>query len=350
MSALAGPPWLGLLRAEASTAEREAAVASLARLPAEDTLATLQRHRLDQLVLRAVLDGGFEDLLGGDLVEALRTRRRRAAVELMLRQEAAERATRALGDLPHVVFKGMVLGQLLYGDPLLRPSVDVDLLVAEGDRHYAHTALLEAGFALAPQADQPPYEVAYFGHGAHLDLHWHPLAPSRSRVPLGPELLAGRQLNDGLWQPAPEGNALVLLLNPALTDHVTERLIQALDLDRFLRQQPCDWPRVVEILHRAGLRTAAWAMLEHTRRHFGSPVERAVDPLDKRLAPSRWRRRAIRRWLRSDPASLYRRHPLLVRAGFGTLLHDSLPHGLRALAAAVTERRAARRGPSIEPR
>ena len=339
-------PWLAdacrLLHAESTVESREAAVRSLAQVPGEVLLPNLLRHRIDQLVLRTVLDGGWAELLGEELHQALVQRRRRSAMELMLREEGARRAGEALASasIDYVFFKGLLLGEMLYGDPLLRPSADVDLMIAEGEREQAHWVLVEAGFELVPQEDQPPYEQAYFGHGAHLDLHWHPISPTRSRGELTPYFLNEPTWRDGLAYPPNEATALSLLLNPALTDHVSERLIQALDVDRFVRNQECNWQQVGDWLRSAGLRVAAWAMLEHTRLHFDTPIP---EPLDDAVRPGALRRRYLRAWLVRDPAQLYTRWPRLVRAGLGTFLHDSLGHGFAALVAAVGERRKARR-------
>lgn len=331
-------PCIRLLHAEATPESRRQAVEELARRETEPLMRLLLRHRLDQLVLRSVLDGGWQDLLPEASYQDMLMRRRRSAMELMLREEAARRAGEALAmaEIPYVFFKGIHVGELLWGDPLLRPSADVDLLVAESDRHGTHRALLDGGFQVAPQEDQPPYELAYFGHGAHLDVHRHPISPTRSRRELTSCFLENRQEHEGLFYPPAEATALALLLNPALTDHISERLIQSLDVDRFLRRQPCDWQTVVDWLRQAGLRPGAWAMLEHTRRLFDTPIPQ---PLEEGLKPAVWRRHLIRRWLDHDPARIYQRRPLWVRAGLGSLLHDSLAHGLWALVLAARERR-----------
>lgn len=305
----------------------------------------LQRHRLDQLVLRQLLDreltGHLDEAQGRrlqeEIVEPLRQLRRRQALSLMLRQEGAAVAGKALegAGIVYVLFKGILLGELLYDDPLLRPSADIDVMIAESDRHRAHGALSAAGFELAPQADQPAYEVSYVRQGANLDVHWHPIEPLRSRVPLTPFFLDTRQGRDGLWYPAPAATFLALLLNPAISDYVSERLIQPLDIDRFLRRVDFDPQPVLDVLKRAGLATAGWTMLEYTRRLFATPIPRA---LEEGLRPAPWRRRHLRRWLDRDPAHVYRRSPWKVRAFFSLLLHDRVGDGLRALRGSFAEK------------
>lgn len=293
----------------------------------EACLEFLARHRLDQLFLRAVIDRGLEATLSEALLEPLKTARRQRALFVLLQQEAAARAARALDQagVEHVFFKGFQLGEQLYGDAVLRPSADLDVLIAEHQRQIACSALAEAGFEEVPQEDAPDYEVALCGHGTTIDLHWHLIQPQRCRVPLTPQLLESRRSVDGISFPDAEMGLIVLLLNPAITDHVSDRLIQAVDLDRWIRRfagahtPDFDWTRCLDLLSRAGLTTAAWAMLHHTRSLFATPLPEGVE---RRLRPGSLRRSYLRAWLARDPARIYDRRPTLVRIGFSLWLLD----------------------------
>ena len=336
-------PCLELLRA-AGPPPGEEALDRLLDGGADRLYRYLERHRVDQLWYRAVLDLGWEDRLPAELVDGLRQARRMSAARLLLQLEAARHAAAALAEagVDHVFIKGIQLGGELYGDGVLRPAADVDLLIAAADREGALAALAASGFSPAPEEGQPPYQLTLAGHGAALDLHWHLLSPARRREPLTAPLLASRRRRDGLWFPDPEGVLAILLLLPAVSDHVTARLIHAVDLDRWLRRHgpragaaELDWRRVVELLERSGLKTAAWAMLERTRRLFATPVP---EGFARRLAPGRRRRRYLRGWLERDPAALHRRHPLLVRGGFSLFLHDRPGDAVRALRGALAGR------------
>ena len=358
-------PLVEMLSVETTEEGDLACLERLLRQPSDAILLFLQRHRLDQLFLRRMLDRDPQKrdpqereivsrlltLPSGDelarrveqeLVEPLRLLRRRQALSLMLRQEGARVAGEALeaAGIVHVLFKGILLGELLYGDPLLRPSADVDVLIDGADRQRTHEALLAAGFEAAPQADQPAYEISYIRQGANLDVHWHPIEPRRSRVPLTPFFLAGRQRRDDAWYPPPAATFLALLLNPAISDYVSERLIQPLDVDRFLRQVDFDPAPAVDLLRRAGLATAGWTMLEYSRRLFGTPLPK---DLEEGLQPGPWRRRHLRRWLDLDPAHVYLEAPWRVRASFSLLLHDRWSDGLRALGGSLAEKWRTRR-------
>jgi hypothetical protein len=115
---------------------------------------------------------------------------------------------------------------------------------------------------------------------------------------------------------------VALLTHPAITEHVTGRLISAIDLDRWLRGRAVDWSSVIAILERIGLRTAAWTMVEWTRTLLGTAVPAEVMAA---LTPGLARQRYLRRWLAAHPAQIYERHPWLVRGGFSLALQQD-PH------------------------
>lgn len=323
-------PCLALLYPRADSPPAKEAVKTLLATGTEKALLFLERHRLDQLWLRAVLAADLGDLLPENVSARLKQNRRRSAVAVIGREEAARHIHRTLteANIPYVFFKGFQLGEELYGDAVLRPSADLDLLVAEEDGSQARQALADTGFEANPQSAAPDdYEVSLYGHQTPVDLHWHVLQPERSRLPLTPWILTSREERDGYFYPGSAATLVILLLNPAVTDYVSERLIQAFDLDVFLRSRPdLPWDLPLKVLRRSGLRTAAWMMLEHTRRLLDTPVPPEVM---RALEPGALRRRWLRVWLDRDPALLYSRWPLLVRGGLGLFLQDRAGDALR---------------------
>ena len=143
-------------------------------------------------------------------------------------------------------------------------------------------------------------------------------------MPLTPELLGSRRSIGGFGFPDVEMGLIVLLLNPAITDHVSERMIQAVDIDRWVRRFAApgsgfDWDRCLSLLSDAGLATAAWTMLSHTRSLFDTPLPA---DFERRLRPGPLRRSYLRAWIRRDPARIYQQHPMWVRVGFSLWLQD----------------------------
>ncbi len=61
--------------------------------------------------------------------------------EVQRLQQAFEKA-----GVPVLFYKGVVLGQMAYGDPTLRPASDIDLLVAASDFARAEAVMLELGY------------------------------------------------------------------------------------------------------------------------------------------------------------------------------------------------------------
>ncbi|MBC7793328.1 MAG: hypothetical protein H7Z43_06450, partial [Clostridia bacterium] len=89
-----------------------------------------------------------------------------------------------------------------------------------------------------------------------------------------------------------------------------------------------DWSVVVDVIHRSGLKSGAWATLKWTQSLFDSPVDSAML---RELAPSRARQRYLLAWVAAGPASLYERSPLLVRGAFSLALQDHPRDAARAI-------------------
>ncbi|MEM7586627.1 MAG: nucleotidyltransferase family protein [Acidobacteriota bacterium] len=323
-------PCVELLRHAAPLERQRRALEELLRQDSDRVIRFLSEHRIDQHIYRRALALRPAVKLPEALAEALQWAQRRAAVNTLMQEEAGRQVAAALegAGVRHVFYKGAHLGEALYGDAVVRPAADIDVLISEEDRPAALDTLGQHGFSTVEQAGQPPYEMALDGHGSQLDLHWHLFRPARSRQPLTQWILDSRQQLGERWVPDDTAALAIMLLSPALTDHVTQQLSHAIDLDRWLRSRDTDWPRVVSCLAECGLRTAAWTMLEWTRRHFATPVPQGVLP---RLAPGPLRRAYLKAWLTRDPARRYLRHPWLVRGGFSLALHDRPADMLRAV-------------------
>jgi len=96
-------------------------------------------------------------------------------IRAALLSAALDEALRALSrrGIPVVPLKGPVLAERLYADPALRPSTDLDLLVADADFDRAAAALEELGYSL-----DRSWTAAYQRrHHHHVSLH-RPGAPT----------------------------------------------------------------------------------------------------------------------------------------------------------------------------
>jgi hypothetical protein len=258
-------------------------------------------------------------------------RRRLSVAANVIRQEHLLGEASALLDehgMAHVVLKGALVRQILYAKPHLRPSVDVDLLIAPTDAPRVVRLLQQHGFALHQAPHWDTHEASLSRHGVDLDLHWNLLRPGRMRHDIAAELLAGRVRRGGLWSPDDRHLTVVMLIHSAITDYVTGPLVSVVDLDRWLRRCQVRWDEVIGLLERIGLRTAAWTMLRWTCSLFATPVP---DDVVRTLAPSWLRQKYIETWLGQHPARMYRQWPNLVRGGFSLALQDRASDVARAL-------------------
>lgn len=102
-----------------------------------------------------------------------------------------------------LVFKGLALAKLAYGDASARGFGDIDLLVAPGEVGRAHLALREAGWAPHPAFPTPEnqwawrhmlnviHEMPLYRPPSGIDLHWS-LVPSRTTFPAFDDLWDNR--------------------------------------------------------------------------------------------------------------------------------------------------------------
>jgi hypothetical protein len=290
----------------------------------------LVHDQVDQLFLAAAEASGFAGQLPVPLLELLKTRRLNVATRVIRQEHILGEASALLAehDIAHIAFKGALVRQMLYAKPHLRPSLDVDLLIAPTDAPRAVRLFLQHGFACGQASHSDTHEACLSRHEVGIDLHWSLLRPGRMRQDITREILANRVRRGGLWSPSDTHLTVAMLVHPAITDYVTGRLICAVDLDRWLRKGESRWHEVIEVLDRIGLRTTAWAMLRWTCDLLHTPVPEDVLAA---LSPSLPRRKYIAAWLRHHPARLYRQRPNLVRACFSLALQDRPSDAARAL-------------------
>ncbi len=301
-------------------------------------LAWLHAHKVAPLWAAAVDTAGLTARLPDQLADGLMAATE-SALRLSLAHEVAlRRVGRAFdeGGLRWVVFKGAHLAHACYDEPHLRAGVDVDLVVERALAREAGEALRAAGFArVAGSERNTTHEVGYAGHGVSLDLHVEIFRPGQSRRPLGPCLIDSRRKVGALWVPSTAMTLVVLLVHPAVTEHVTGPFGRLIDLDRWIRDHVdvADWREAVALLQEVGLAGAGWASLEWLQSWMATPLP---DGVQDTLAPRAARQAWIRAWLRARPMTLQPRWPVSVRLGFGLALQDSWRDRARSVGLAAT--------------
>ncbi|MBI3178613.1 MAG: nucleotidyltransferase family protein [Deltaproteobacteria bacterium] len=321
---------LDVLRAEdARHASIQQVVDKLRYFAAQRVYDVLAAHRLHHLWYSEIAQRGLTEELHPALDELLGHSNRLALARSLAQESALTLAAEALDAMGAcwLVFKGRHIAGALYEDASVRSSVDIDILVDPAHRDMALRALAGVGFEQRREAST--HEVSLLGHNVWIDLHWHLLRPGRARKDLGRWLLDERVRQDSMWVPSDSGGLVVLLVHPAVTEHVTTFLSKGVDLDRWLRvRKPAIEPVVAQI-DAAGLKTAAWSMLEWTRFWLATPL---APKIAADLAPGRARRAYLRGWLALSPGHQYAHWPNLVRGGFSLALQDRISDMARALA------------------
>lgn len=329
---------LAFIAPEVPAAERAWAVGWLAQGKPEELTVALVNDQVDQLFLQAAEAAGLAEQLPPRLINLLTQRRMAVAVSVIRQEHMLGEVCATLDEaaVAHVVFKGALVRQFLYAKPHLRPSVDVDVLIPRADIPPVTKLLKQRGYDLTVAAHSDTHEVCLQKFGAGLDLHFTLMRPGRMRRDITGEILDGRVRRGAWWGPSDAHMTVAMLVHPAITDHVTARLISAVDLDRWLRHAQVPWNEVVEILHRIGLKTAAWAMLLWTQALLGTPVPAKVW---KHLDPDPLRKRYLEAWLGRHPARLYARRPNLVRSFFSLALQDQARGAARAVLSMARKKR-----------
>ncbi len=290
----------------------------------------LQRHGLEQLFLFHVEQEGFVEAMPVALIEGLEADRPAAVARLLSHERIMQEASFVLSghNVHHVIFKGLQIARAAYEDPSHRPAVDVDVLVQFEERQAAVAALAAAGFRGEPQPATISHEMSLQKDGVTIDLHWRLFRPGRSRTELGDWIVASRRQKADMWVTSDEASLVIMLLHNALTEHVTGRLIRAVDLDRWLHRRVLDWPVLLAAIEATGLRTAAWATAAWAQRWMGTRLPAWVLA---RFGPGRMRQAYLTAWLERDPFATYLAHPLLVRSAFSLTLQDTGADLVRAL-------------------
>jgi len=251
----------------------------------------------------------------------------------------------ASGAVPCALLKGPFLGERLYGEAALRPSVDLDVLVAAADLDRATDALGGAGWRV-PGGPTPRWLRRHHHHlvlhrpGApDLELHFRALVGFGGTLPS--EDLLGRAApsefrGKAVRLLAPEDEALYLAVHAAA--HGLGRLLWLVDLKALLATHPgLDWDALVGRARACGLqRPAAFSFAA------AADLGAAVPP------PARilwlWRRRAAGRAARAALA-LERPWSTAASLALNALLADGPLAASRFLGAQlvrVARRRAAR--------
>lgn len=229
---------------------------------------------------------------------------------LRLRQTVEALAVLSDAGIKPVVLKGPALASLLYDDPIVRPSTDIDLLVRRKELDAACAAIERIGgllpsdetraFQLANSYDLQVTLPATAGKAGLLELHWD-LAP-RGLFAVDLDAWRSRSVEfalDGLSARRFSNEDMLLHLALHMRKHRYVGLRWLCDVAEIVRRFSAtfDWPYVVRTAQAAGLQVLLYTSLQLADRLLDAPVNPAVL---REIEPSELRRRLLRSVLSQD--------------------------------------------------
>ncbi len=228
--------------------------------------------------------------------------------------------------IPHAVYKGAQTRELVYDTPAARPSVDIDILISDRHKENVIKLLTDRGFTLQTKLKNLTHEASLLKNLSQVDLHWHILRPGRIPKNLTEEFLGNREKYNNCWTLNSEDNFFILLVHPVFAKYTSTTrtgLIRFVDLIYWLRTQPVQWDRIVSLLEKTGLSSAAWITLEYLNILTG-----ATPPEDflKQITPPAVKRWYLRKWIHQDLPRKFSSTPAIPKLFFTLLAHDSLAH------------------------
>jgi hypothetical protein len=239
--------------------------------------------------------------------ENLRDVERRQFASATLMAATAARVVEALRveHVPCAVLKGLPLAQRYWGDAFVRPSVDIDLLVARGDYARARLALTTHGFAVHEEWVPAWYLTRWFYHETFVrtdvprvavELHWDYLRPGLGDTDV-PGLLDAVEdvyvASRALPAPASPWQLLVVAVHAVHEFFGARHLLDVALVARALENE--DWRRAVEIASSARLGPTLWYGVVASAEWLGWEVPGELAALRPSAARDAVARRYVRR-------------------------------------------------------
>jgi hypothetical protein len=227
-------------------------------------------------------------------------------------------------NITYAVFKGAHVREVVYRNPAFRPSVDVDILIADADKYRVIRLLCASGYSLNADRENISHEVSLTRDNVTIDLHWHIMRPGRTRMELTDLLLHSRARCGYFWGLGNTATLLVLLVHPVFTKYSTapqSSIVRLADLKRWITHQPIEWQELLHVLEEAGVKTAAWITATLLADLTGCAIPAFVD---NAISPPQPKRFLLERWLSLNLSSKFADYPIFSKYIFTLLAHDKV--------------------------
>ena len=281
-------------------------------LPTGDWAAAVElaeEHRLVPLFYDRLAP--HHDALPRSPYEQLRQIYGAIAAELLVYEIEQRRIVAAFRDGPPLLLhKGLTLTQQLYGDPALRPTSDIDLLVHPADLGAARERLAELGWEQQPTAFDTKNLHLWkpsAGMTLLLELHWTTMEEGEFELPED-VLWSETEAEGTIHRFTPEMTLLHLLLHAPHHGFRPYRLLVDVAHALATWHDTLDWARLVALAETARALPLCATVIALAHDHLGAPMP--AHPAIRRVA-ARPTVRAMRRWLTAER--------LLTRPSYGDM-------------------------------
>jgi putative nucleotidyltransferase-like protein len=260
-------------------------------------------------------------------LKGLQEARLAAAARYLAQQDAIHALDRVFesAGIRYAVMKGAAIRERIHADPSIMLANDIDVLVAPADRVAATALLAGAGFKVHLDPANISHEILLHSDSAEIDLHWNILRPGRTRMDVTAELLSRRVRVNGFWTLSDTDSTFLMLIHPVFSKYICSPHMGLARVMGFLlwltKAQPY-WPRVLEMLGRAGLKTAAWAMLGWYLALAPDSLRPFLSEWRDSVRPGLLRAAYLDLWLRHNLPSRLIGYPPAIQFGLTAFLHD----------------------------
>jgi Uncharacterised nucleotidyltransferase len=328
-------------------------------------VAALREHRLTPWLYREAAQQGWKKYCPASVWEDLRQDYLSSLITTRIQQEKIIEVIKALrqANLEVILLKGADIQHRLYGDPEVRPMVDLDVLLGPDDLPRAARVLAGIGYRLAPKYRDPaPGYWQLLGEAVHyinptdnlllVDLHWEIGAMMYYyRIPYAPLRRDAQSISYN-------GSKVYILSSEHLLIHLGLNahkdllcaVLRVLDLILLLSRQSVDWRRVMQEAAAFGCQRPVYLTLREVARVAPKLVPRQVLMELARYRPpftemiilhgrlrfmtlglaSFYRHRSLRDWAYVVKATLWP-NPDYLMAAYGSVDHGAHLRHLLAL-------------------
>ena len=303
----------------------------------------LAHNMLTPLWHETLIAHDASSLYSDDFCDKLKKAALMATAHYMQQQHGLNQAVKILDaeKIPYAVYKGAHIRELIYKNPAVRASDDIDILIARTDRDKTLRIFSSSGYELHLSPDSISHEAGISDANTKIDLHWDILRPGRTRLSLAEKLLAERQQQNNFWVLRPEAELFIMLVHPVITKYLNAphaSLIRVVDLLRWIETQKIDWQKAYDLLEQSGLKTAAWIHAYWLNLLAGRTLP---EKLLAQLKPSMLKGVYLQNWINKNYSTRFLNKPVLIKAGFTLPVHDTFADALRAVRTLQREKRIA---------